>query len=138
DFIEYLDHNRADVSSLQTIITGGSEPSTALIERLGSLGIRVLHAWGMTETEAISSVNRSSATELLARQGVPLPGLEMKLVDEVGELPWDGQSVGMLLVRGAWVAKKYLHEVEDDDSRSFPPVGDDDEDNDRVWLRTGD
>lgn len=41
-------------------------------------------------------------------QGLLVPGLEQRLVDDQGrDLPWDGQAVSQLLLRGPWIASQY-------------------------------
>jgi acyl-CoA synthetase (AMP-forming)/AMP-acid ligase II len=46
--------------------------------------------------------------KLQAKQGRPLPLVEMKIVDDGGrELPWDGKTFGALLVRGPYVVDRY-------------------------------
>ena len=63
-----------------------------------------------------------------AKQGTPVPGVEMRIADEAGrELQWDGKTVGELQVRGPWIARTYYND--DRSSESFSPDG---------WLKTGD
>jgi fatty-acyl-CoA synthase len=63
----------------------------------------------------------------LETAGIVTPGLQVKIVDEVGEeLPHDGEAFGELLIRGPWIAAEYYED--DRTSQSF-------EDG---WLRTGD
>jgi fatty-acyl-CoA synthase len=62
-----------------------------------------------------------------AKQGKPLPWVELRLVDDDGaEVPWDGESTGEIEVRGPWIAARYYND----------PSGDDKFDS--GWLRTGD
>ena len=43
------------------------------------------------------------------KQGTPVYGIEMRLVDEDGaDLDWDGEQRGELLFRGPWIASEYL------------------------------
>src|SRR5207249_10320278 len=56
-----------------------------------------------------------------------LPGVEIRAVDGEGkEIPWDGETLGELQVRGPWVIRSYYKE---------PPSGDSFMDG---WFRTGD
>ena len=60
------------------------------------------------------------------KSGRPVPGIEVRVVDDEGHcLPQDGLAVGELQLRGAWVTGEYL----DTESDAFAPDG---------WLRTGD
>lgn len=100
-------------------------------------GVLVQQGWGMTETNPVASVATlkphmqdwewERKLDYLETAGLPLPGLQVKIVDEIGEeLPHDGEAFGELLIRGPWVAAEYYN-----DPRS-PQSFDD------GWLRTGD
>ena len=46
-----------------------------------------------------------------SKQGRPIPGVEIKIIDENGnDSPWNGKDVGNLLVRGPWVCRSYYDE----------------------------
>src|SRR5437764_783806 len=47
-----------DLSALRYVLVGGSAPPVSLIRALDRYGIRILHAWGMTETSPLGSVAR--------------------------------------------------------------------------------
>ena len=108
-----------DVSSLKSMIIGGSAAPLSLIRAWKEEhGVTVTHAWGMTETSPVGCCSRlktatlalSDEEQLAARgkQGVPVPGVEVRVEDEEGrELDWDGESAGELCVRGPWVAASY-------------------------------
>ncbi len=66
-------------------------------------GIRVLQGWGMTETNPVASMatlkpemedwDFERQLDRLETAGLPLPGLQVKIVDENGdELPQDGEA----------------------------------------------
>jgi fatty-acyl-CoA synthase len=107
---------------LRHIICGGAQPPRALIERFADeFDLRVVQAWGMTETSPLASVawpqermrdwseERVTAAARV-QAGLPLPGVEISVRDESGaELPADGESMGDLCVRGPWVVDSYLH-----------------------------
>jgi fatty-acyl-CoA synthase len=133
DFLNYIEKENYDISSLKIIITGGAEPPRSIPEKFKKYGVKVYHAWGMTETEAIASVNQTENLNQISKQGIPLPGIEIKVVsiDDGKELPWDGESVGELWISGAWVAKEYYKE-EEKSKEVFIIEGN------KVWLRTGD
>jgi fatty-acyl-CoA synthase len=120
---------------VHTVICGGSAVPRALMESMDSLGLRILHAWGMTETSPLGSVSRPRAgtkpeDELNARltQGAVVPGVEIRISDPATgeELPWDGVAFGEIQVRGPWIARGY-HNGYDPDKLT--------EDG---WFRTGD
>ena len=107
---------------LHHIVCGGSQPPRALIERyIRDFGVRIIQAWGMTETSPLATMawpqewmRDWDEPALLAaarsQAGMPLPGIEVSIRDESGaEVPFDGETMGALHVRGPWVADSYLH-----------------------------
>jgi acyl-CoA synthetase (AMP-forming)/AMP-acid ligase II len=109
----------ADLGKLRVVTIGGSAAPRAMIERLMRQGIRVNHAWGMTETSPIGTMGAPSAdwdalsfdqqVAVTVRQGRVPFGVELRVADEDGNtLPRDGTSAGALHVRGPWVVKRYF------------------------------
>jgi fatty-acyl-CoA synthase len=96
---------------------GGSAAPESMFRRFDELGARVIHAWGMTETGPVGtactlkpSMSAWPEDELYAqraRQGLPLPFIDVRAVDDQGETAWDGESTGELEVRGPWIASSY-------------------------------
>ena len=129
-----------DLSSLRAILCGGSAVPKALSEGYrAELGMPILHAWGMTETSPLGSINgrfsaydglsEQEAADVRARQGIPPVGVDARIVEPgtLTELPWDDKATGELQVRGPWIAADYYDVEHSEDS--FTPDG---------WLRTGD
>jgi len=136
---QYLEaHPEADVSSIRAFLCGGSAVPRAMIEWfLTERGIRVVQGWGMTETNPVASTallkpemegwDLQRQLDFLETAGVPIAGLQVKIIDEIGEeLPQDGEAFGELLIRGPWIAAEYYR-----DPRSAQSFED-------GWLRTGD
>ncbi|WP_138378801.1 long-chain-fatty-acid--CoA ligase [Luteithermobacter gelatinilyticus] len=112
---------REDLSSLpiQSFVVGGSAAPQSMIRDLEKIfGATVNQAWGMTEMSPLGTVNRllpkhdhldeEEKMALKLKQGRPVFGVEMKIVDDEGrELPHDGKSFGRLMVRGPWITKSY-------------------------------
>src|SRR5699024_12556116 len=48
------------------------------------------------------------------RQGILVLGLEMKVIGDDGEIPWDGESMGELLLKGPWIADEYYKDERSD------------------------
>jgi fatty-acyl-CoA synthase len=125
-----------DLSALRYVLVGGSAPPPSLIRALDRYGIRILHAWGMTETSPLGSVSRIPAAlgdvseeEAYARrctQGRPAPFVEIQARNEEGVVPWDGATVGELEVRGPWIVAAYFKGEHAD---RFTADG---------WFKTGD
>ncbi len=119
-----LQHLRATggkLDTLQRLVCGGSACPPMLIDTFArDYGVRVDHAWGMTETSPLGTCYGAkpsfegaapeAAKALQYKQGRAVPGLDMKIVDDTGtELPWDGVTFGNLMVRGPWVARRYFN-----------------------------
>ena len=115
----HMDAGGAAPEHLEVVTIGGSAAPPAMIERIMGMGVRVNHAWGMTETSPIGTMGAPgpdwaglSIAERVrgqSRQGKVPFGVELKVVDDDGrEQPRDGQSSGRLLVRGPWVIRRYF------------------------------
>jgi fatty-acyl-CoA synthase len=108
-----------DLSSMRVFLIGGAPPPTGLIERTQkAFGCLVHTAFGMTETcPLIAWPELGPHLEPKTRQqrvreswGFQMLGVEFRVVDSEGkDLPWDGQAVGELLVRGDMVMKGYYN-----------------------------
>ena len=117
--INYLRQNQLRLSTLKKTVIGGSACPPAMLKTLQEeYGIEVRHGWGMTEMSPVGTVNTAKEKhlglppaqrfELALKQGRPLYGVEMKIVDGDGrELPRDGKAFGDLLVRGPWILREY-------------------------------
>ncbi|WP_405629755.1 acyl-CoA synthetase [Streptomyces sp. NBC_00016] len=92
-------------------------------------GRRVIERYGMTETLMNTSV-RADGEARAGTVGVPLPGVELRLVDEDGSAveAYDGESVGEIQVRGPNLFTAYLNRP-DATAAAFTSDG---------WFRTGD
>jgi len=136
DVLRYADeHSEVDLSSLTNATCGGSAVPRQLMKDFEERhGVNIFQAWGMTETSPVATFSRPNEGEhddahwdLRARQGRPLPWVELRLVgDDGGEVAWDGESTGEIEVRGPWIAARYFRD--DSSDQKF----------DSGWLRTGD
>jgi fatty-acyl-CoA synthase len=133
-----LQAGKYDISMMNRIVCGGSAAPRGLIDAYQKLGLQILHAWGMTEMSPIGTVaaprveldsaDASTQLDFKARQGMAVPGVEARVLDDTGkEAPWDGQTMGELVVRGPWVTASYYND--DRSATSFTSDG---------WFRTGD
>ena len=129
-------HNAAgaDLSSLRTLLCGGSAVPRSLIEGYKSnFGVDIVQGWGMTETSPLAAVswppkNDEGQDEIAwrAHSGRVVPGVELRITDDADEVvAWDGESLGEIEVRGPWITGSYYL---DDDPAKFHDG----------WLRTGD
>jgi len=134
----YLESNPSDISSVRSIVVAGSALPRQFVELYEKkYGLRIMLAWGMTETTPIATVMALKSDlerlpdkerlDLLARHGLPVAGVDIRIVDDVGhEIAWDGVTMGELQVRGPWVTGGYYN-----DPRSDQAFMD-------GWFRTGD
>ena len=128
-----------DISSLRTIAIGGSAAPRHLQQAFEKqFGVVMSHAWGMTEMTPLGTVGRVKSymrqwdyerqLDVRARVGYPSVGVDVRIVDDAGrEMPWDGETMGELQVRGPWVLKSYYDNPQSADR--FTEDG---------WFRTGD
>jgi fatty-acyl-CoA synthase len=121
--------------SVRAVLSGGAAIPPALMEGMDRVGLRMVHAWGMTETSPVGTVSvpRSwhrpeDQLRIRLTQGAAAPGVEIRIVDLASgaELPWDGVAFGEIQVRGPWVANGYHHNP---DPTRITADG---------WFRTGD
>jgi fatty-acyl-CoA synthase len=138
--LEALDREpkRWDTRSLRCMAVGGSAAPQAMIEGFERRhGLKVLHAWGMTEMTPVGTVctlkprlaelPEPERFRIRATQGLPLPFVELRVIGDAGPVPPDGKSMGELHVRGPWVAASYFQNPSEADK--FTMDG---------WFRTGD
>ncbi|HJQ43464.1 MAG TPA: long-chain fatty acid--CoA ligase [Jatrophihabitantaceae bacterium] len=134
--LQYATEHGTDLSTMQMGTSGGAAIPQAVVEAFEQkFGVRIIQAWGMTETSPIggaahppADVELGSPEEISWRMksGRVAPGVEMRIVSDDGEvLPWDGEAVGEIEVRGPWITGSY--------HRDPAPEKFDD-----GWLRTGD
>ncbi|TPG57698.1 long-chain-fatty-acid--CoA ligase [Roseomonas nepalensis] len=135
--LNWMAENGRRFGPLQRVIIGGSACPPVMIERFRAHGVHVVHAWGMTETSPLGAASTPKAkhegwpeerlAELAAKQGRPLFGVGLRVVDGQGrEIARDGTAHGSLLVRGPWVASGYFRQ---EGAPAFAHPG---------WFETGD
>jgi len=103
------------------IATGGAAPPSSVIEAMEDNGFNVTHLYGLTETYGPATVclpqtdwSELAVTERsarIARQGVhyaTLEGASVKDPQTMEDVPWDGQTMGEIMIRGNTVMKGYL------------------------------
>ena len=121
NLLKYLDETGRQVGTLKRVVIGGSACPRSIMEEFEERhGVYVNHAWGMTEMSPLGTFNtlkpemqklsREEQFAIREKQGRALYGVEMKIVDdENNELPWDGQSTGLLKVRGPFICNDYYN-----------------------------
>ena len=119
------------------MLVGGAPLPELVIREFDKRGIRLIHGWGMTETSPVGTVGgfKSHMTDLtegervaiIAKQGLPVPFIDIRTVNGDGICPRDGQTMGELEIRGPWVAASYFQSGSERDNWT-----------DDGWFRTGD
>ncbi len=135
--LQYLGAEEKAFSTLQRVVIGGSSCPRAVIEAFqNKYGVRVFHAWGMTETSPLGTTSSFKAeVEALSDEekldiqcmvGHPPFTVDLRITDDDGnELPWDDETQGKLWIRGPGVVREYL--------KAGKPAHEDDD-----WFDTGD
>lgn len=127
-------------STLNRTVIGGSACPPAMIDAFEQgYGVKVLHAWGMTEMSPLGTLctlknkhlkrSKEEQQRISQKQGRAIFGVDMKIVNSEGlEQPWDGKTYGDLLVRGPWILERYYKGdsplVMDDQGQGWFPTGD--------------
>src|SRR6187455_1355051 len=136
--LDYCAQNKLKMSSVKRSLIGGSAVPYAMISRFWKEhGIEVAQGWGMTEMSPLGTLTRFNKGErdlpederfaITAKQGRPVFGCEMKIIDDAGnDLPHDGSVSGNLVVRGPWIVNGYM---KGDGQSQFLDEG---------WFMTGD
>jgi fatty-acyl-CoA synthase len=125
-----------DLSSVRMGTSGGAAIPRSLMEAFEKqYGVRIIQGWGMTETSPVGGMahapveieqGTAEETDWRMRSGRVLAGVQMRIVDDAGaELPWDGESVGEIEVRGPWITGAYHRDPAPEKFHDG-------------WLRTGD
>ncbi len=130
-------HGRWKLPRGMRSLVGGAAVPEALIRAFDRHGIWIEQGWGMTETSPVCTISYPRAElrdasddekyRRAAMAGVPVPLVDLRVMGDEGEQPWDGRSVGEIQVRGPFITGGY-HEVPTDPDK-FTADG---------WLRTGD
>jgi len=116
-----------DVSSLRTCVSGGSAMPVEVMKSFEkAFGCIVLEGYGLSETSPVASFNRPDLERKPGSIGVPVRGVEMKLVDDDGKDVEQGE-VGEIAIRGENVMKGYWGR-EDATAQAIPDG----------WFRSGD
>ena len=125
-----------DLSKLRALVCGGSASPMGLIRGFEALGVSYITGYGMTETSPLVSLSiYSSAMDsysdddkmhIRSTQGMTVPLVETRIINENGDVPWDGKTMGELIIRGPWIAAEYYK-----DKRTNEAFKD-------GWLYTGD
>ncbi len=135
--LEYLERTDNRVDTMKHCVIGGSATPRAMsVDLEEKYGVKVLHAWGMTEMSPLGTVNcpkngmedetSKARYDRQIKQGRPCYGVDMKIVNDADEtLTDDGEAFGELKVRGFWVCSEYFRgEGDSHDAEGWFATGD--------------
>ena len=126
--LNHMDSIGKKLESVKNVIVGGAAAPLQMIKDFDQKhDAFLIHAWGMTETSPIGTINafnpimkslpKEERYALQQKQGRPIFGVEIKIIDDEGnELPRDGKTFGRLMIRGPWVVNGYFN---NDDTSNF-------------------
>ncbi len=119
---------KVDLSRLRLITSGSARMSEELFRQCGDrFGYEPVERYGMTETGILSS-NPLTGRRRPGWVGLPLPGVELRVVDAADNAPLPDGEVGEIQTRGPHVFKGYWNAPEKT-AAAFSPDG---------WFKTGD
>jgi fatty-acyl-CoA synthase len=100
DLLRHADEQKPDLSRLRGGICGGAAVPRTLMEGYERHGVRILQAWGMTETSPLCTVRacrrpkreRPTGAKRVT-QGRVMPWVDLRITDDEGaSQPWDGEA----------------------------------------------
>ncbi|NEC06377.1 long-chain fatty acid--CoA ligase [Streptomyces sp. SID7909] len=117
----------AGVETVRLSATGGSAMPVEVLHRFeAAFGCPVVEGYGLSETAPVVTLGSVDGVRRPGSIGTPIPGVEVRLVDEEGKDTGEG-GIGELAVRGPNVMSGYWNRPEADDA-AFTDG----------WFRTGD
>lgn len=137
--LTYARSSGTELKSLTRTIVGGSScPPSIMAEFKERYACDTIHAWGMTETSPLGTINQlkgkhaalSEEEQLKVRlsQGRPPFGVSIRITDEENgtqRLADDGRTTGHLQIQGHWIVESYYNK----DTKALTADG---------WFDTGD
>jgi long-chain acyl-CoA synthetase len=100
---------KPDVSSLRFVICGAAPmPPSAIVEFEARYGVPIVEGYGLSESTVALTVNPIAGPRKAGTVGVPLPGVEVAIMNDAGELLPAGED-GEVVARGATIMRGYLN-----------------------------
>ena len=110
------------LASLKRNVVGGASCPPSMIKTFKDVyDCETIHAWGMTETSPLGSVNQMKAKHLILSeeeqfksrfsQGRPPFGVKLRITDaenSTNEIQRDGKTAGNLQIQGHWIVDTYF------------------------------
>lgn len=120
------------------VTIGGAALPKGLALKAKSLGITTISGYGLSETAPVLTIayfndfvrdlKEEEKIEYMISTGIPLPMVQLRVVDpNNNDVPWDGRTVGEIIVRAPWNTKGYY--LDEEKTKQLWKDG---------WLHTGD
>jgi long-chain acyl-CoA synthetase len=110
--LQHPERDRFDTSSLALCVSGGSAMPVELLRGFeDAFGCKVLEGYGLSESSPVASFNPRDRERKPGSIGVPIRGVEMKVVDDDGHEVPRGE-IGEIVIRGHNVMKGYWNKPE--------------------------
>lgn len=133
--LQQVNDNRLKFSSFRRSIIGGSACPPTMMRAFEDHGVKVIHAWGMTELSPVGTVAGLKKSDLkkskedqqliLQKQGRAIYGVDLKIVNEDGAtLENNGRDFGNLMAKGSWVVAEYFGSDPSPLIKGWFPTGD--------------
>ncbi|KNH48200.1 AMP-binding protein [Pseudomonas lini] len=101
--VRYMRTSGLSFSTLRRTVVGGTRLPFDVAQFIQEeLGVEVCHAWGMTETSPLATIERFDSSRASLRHGKPVFGIELAVQCKGGACSAEG--TGELMARGHWVA----------------------------------
>ncbi len=131
--------NSGKLKNLNLRVTvGGGALSSGLAKMADSMNLKIASGYGMSETapvltlstynKQLNDASEAKKTEYRTKTGIPIPLVDLKVVDSSGkEVPHDSKTIGEIVVRAPWLTRVYVK-----DEENTRKLWKDD------WMHTGD
>jgi len=120
-------HEKFDTATLELCVSGGSAMPVELMRSFEeAFGCKILEGYGLSESSPVASFNRPDRERKPGSIGIPIEGVEMKVVDDDGNDVAQGE-VGEIVIRGHNVMKGYWNKPDETGDTLIDG-----------WLHTGD
>ncbi len=111
--LHYPEASQYDLSSLKFCVSGGSAMPVEVMRAFDAkYGVNILEGYGLSETSPVASFNLLDRPKKPGSIGVPIEGVEMKLVDEAGKTITEPMVPGEICIKGPNVMKGYYERPE--------------------------